>query len=219
MGREMKISANIPSHVKVLAVSKLQPTAKIRALYEKGYRHFGENYPQELVKKQNELKDLKVSWHLIGHLQKNKVKLVLGCELIHSVDSLSLAEEISKRAKSEGLQQKILLQINLAQESSKEGFNKNTLEKEFKKISELPHLEVCGLMTMPPFVQNSEENRRYFNELRQLLLKLKSTYKLSENFRELSMGTSQDYQVAIEEGATWIRLGTTLFGDRPAAKG
>ncbi len=215
----MKISVNIPSHVNVLAVSKLQPTAKIRALYEKGYRHFGENYPQELAKKKNELSDLRIFWHLIGHLQKNKVKMALGCELIHSVDSLTLAEQISKRAAEAGITQKILLQINLAQESSKEGFDNNTLENDFKKIIDLPNLEVCGLMTMPPFVENPEENRRYFKDLRQLLLKLKSTYELSENFRELSMGTSQDYRVAIEEGATWIRLGTTLFGDRPVTKG
>lgn len=206
---------NIPSHVKILAVSKLQPTAKIRALYEKGYRNFGENYPQELVKKQNELSDLKIFWHLIGHLQKNKVKMIIGCELIHSVDSLSLATEISKRAQAAGIDQKILLQINIAQESSKEGFSPASLEEDFKKIISLPNLEVCGLMTMPPFVEKAEDNRIHFKNLRQLLLKLKCEYSVGENFRELSMGTSQDYQIAIEEGATWIRLGTTLFGDRP----
>jgi PLP dependent protein len=208
----------IPEGVQVLAVSKLQPVAKIRDLYKQGYRHFGENYPQELVKKKDELGDLKIHWHLIGHLQKNKVKMVIGCELIHSVDSAALAEEISKRAAAAGVTQKILLQVNVADESSKEGFDKESLEREFKKIISLPNLSVCGLMTMPPFVDKAEDNRVFFKNLRQLLLNLKSQHSLGGNFKELSMGTSQDFQVAIEEGATWVRLGTTLFGDRPGTK-
>jgi hypothetical protein len=201
---------------RVLAVSKLQPVEKIRKLYSEGYRDFGENYPQELVRKKAELEDLSdIRWHLIGHLQKNKVKMIIGqCELIHSVDSLELAVEIDKRATAADLSQKILLQINVAGEGSKEGFDRGSIDEAFKKIISLSGIEVCGLMTMPPFVENPEDNRAYFRALRELLMELKSEFSMPLTFSELSMGTSQDYKVAAEEGATWVRLGTVLFGER-----
>lgn len=206
---------SLPTGVQILAVSKLQPIEKIREIYNRGYRHFGENYPQELLRKSLELKDLDIKWHLIGHLQKNKVKMIVGlAELIHSVDSLALAKEINRRAQDIKIKQKILLQVNVAGEGSKEGFDEKSLFLNFSELLGLPHISICGLMTMPPFVENPEDNRIHFKNLKRILFELKKNYSLPENFCELSMGTSQDYKVAAEEGATWVRLGTTLFGPR-----
>ena len=201
--------------VKILAVSKLQPIDKINALFQQGQTDFGENYVQEFKEKQEYFQQKKIQWHLIGHLQKNKVKLVVGrCDLIHSVDSVDLAHEINKRAANAGVRQKILLQVNVAGESSKEGFNPEILKTEIGNIFLLPHLEILGLMTMPPFVENPEDNRIYFRNLKILLRKIQLENGEPTSFCELSMGTSQDFQVAIEEGATWIRLGSNLFGPR-----
>ncbi len=207
---------NLPVEtIKILAVSKLQPIDKITALLQQGQTDFGENYVQEFKEKQEYLQQKNINWHLIGHLQKNKVKLVVGrCHLIHSVDSVDLAHEINKRAANAGVRQKILLQVNVAGESSKEGFNPEILKAEIGNIFLLPHLEILGLMTMPPFVENPEDNRTYFRNLKILLRKIQLENGEQTSFRELSMGTSQDFQVAIEEGATWIRLGRNLFGPR-----
>lgn len=203
------------SEVKILAVSKLQPLEKIKTLLALGHFDFGENYVQEFKEKQSQIADPKIHWHLIGHLQKNKIKMLIGkCHLIHSVDSLKLAQEIHQRALIEGVRQKILLQVNVAGEASKEGFDPEVLQNHIQEIFALSHLEILGLMTMPPFVENPEDNRVYFNSLQKLIHHLKSKNDLPSYFSELSMGTSQDYQVAIEEGATWIRLGSTLFGQR-----
>lgn len=210
--RQKKLSA---ATVKILAVSKLQPAEKINDLLDQGQIDFGENYVQEFKQKQEAFSEKNIHWHLVGHLQKNKVKLVVGrCHLIHSVDSVELAEEINKRAESAGLRQKILLQVNVAGENSKEGFDPEVLRDKIKNIFLLPHLEILGLMTMPPFVENPEDNRIYFRNLKAILKLLQSENGNPPSFCELSMGTSQDYQVAIEEGATWIRLGSTLFGPR-----
>jgi pyridoxal phosphate enzyme (YggS family) len=211
--KQIKSAAN----AKILAVSKLQSVEKIRDLYAAGQRDFGENYVQEFLEKKKSLSDLKISWHLIGHLQKNKVKTVVGlCHLIHSVDSIELAQEINRRAATAQIQQKILLQVNLAGEASKEGFEPEKLRLEFKNLLALPNVQISGLMTMPPFVDNPEDNRLYFRNLKLLLRELKSnlTVGTSDLFSELSMGTSQDYLVAVQEGATWVRLGSTLFGAR-----
>ncbi len=203
------------SDVKILAVSKLQSLKKIKNLLTLGQFDFGENYVQEFKEKQSQISESKIQWHLIGHLQKNKIKMLIGkCYLIHSVDSLKLAQEIHQRALIEGVRQKIFLQVNVAREASKEGFDPEVLQNHIQEIFALSQLEILGLMTMPPFVENPEENRVYFNYLQKLLTQLKSKNDLPSNFSELSMGTSQDYQVAIEEGATWIRLGSTLFGQR-----
>lgn len=204
-----------PTLVKILAVSKRQPLEKIKDLFSLGQMDFGENYVQELKEKQALFSEPAPRWHLIGHLQKNKVKAVIGnCFLIHSVDSIELAEEIHKRALTHGVRQKILLQVNVAGENSKEGFEPDLLQKQIKNIFLFSHLEILGLMTMPPFVENPEANRIYFRRLKDLLLQLRSENNLPASFSELSMGTSQDYPAAIEEGATWIRLGSTIFGAR-----
>ncbi len=204
-----------PDSVKILAVSKLQSHEKIKNLLAQGQINFGENYVQEFKEKQASFLENQIQWHLIGHLQKNKVKAIVGnCFLIHSVDSMDLAQEINKRAATAGIRQKILLQVNVASETSKEGFIPEVLKNEFKNIFRLPHLEISGLMTMPPFVDNPEDNRLYFRKLKTFLRSLQLENGDPPSFCQLSMGTSQDYQVAIEEGATWIRLGSTLFGSR-----
>ncbi len=204
-----KISSDLSKN-KICAVSKLQPPIKIRELYAKGQRIFGENYVQEALEKQDILKDLPgIEWHLIGHLQKNKAKQVVGkFSLIHSVDSLDLAKTLGRLASARQLTQKVLIQVNLAEEESKSGFNKAEFEKAWPELQQIPGLNICGLMTMPPLTENPEDVRPYFRELAQLL-------RQRPGLTVLSMGTSHDYQVALEEGATIVRLGTILFGERP----
>lgn len=205
----------IPKDVLVLAVSKLQPPEKIRELYKRrGHLDFGENYVQEALSKQIELADLPLKWHLIGSLQTNKIKSIVGkFELIHSVDSLKLTEKISQQAHLKNVEQKILLQINIAQEKSKGGFDINDYERDLETILKLPAIRVEGLMTMPPLSDNPEDARAYFRALRQLSEKLQNWRPTA---RALSMGTSGDYKIALEEGATILRLGSVLFGERAA---
>lgn len=202
----------------VLAVSKLQPVEKIKALYDQGQRSFGENYVQEALEKIETLKDLSdIQWHLIGSLQKNKAKYVVGkFALIHSVDSLELAQVLSRQCVNKQVQQNILIQVNLAEEESKGGFDRETLLAQWSNLTQLPHIQIQGLMTMPPLTETGVEVRPYFRGLRELRDDLKKQTDLSIHpLKELSMGTSHDYAVAIEEGATIVRLGTILFGERP----
>ncbi len=212
-----RILAEIGS-CKLLAVSKLQPTHKIHSLYEDGQRRFGENYVQEALDKMEQLSSLPdIEWHLIGHLQKNKAKQVVGkFYLIHSVESLELAQALSRQCETRKVEQNILIQVNLAQEDSKKGFDKETVTKLWSEITKLPHLKIYGLMMMPPLTETGAEIRPYFEELRQLRDELKKqTDTQTHPMTELSMGTSHDYLVAVEEGATIVRLGTILFGERP----
>lgn len=212
---------NICAPAQVLAVSKLQPEIKVRKLFSEGQRHFGENYVQEALEKMEQLQDLpNLRWHFIGHLQKNKAKYVVGkFFLIHSVDSLELAQALSRQCLSKNVDQNILLQVNLAHEETKEGFDKNTLLTNWSELQQLPGLHICGLMTMPPLTETGEEVRLYFRELRGLLDQLRRGTDLHIHpLTELSMGTSHDYQVAVEEGATIVRLGTILFGERPVRR-
>lgn len=202
----------INPETKILAVSKLQSVEKIQELYSQGQRNFAENYVQEAMEKVAALKDLEILWHLIGHLQKNKVKYISGIfSQIHSVDSLALAQMINRKSMEMGHQQKVLLQINFAKEESKEGFAPETLDSVLPEIKNLTSLNVVGIMTMPPLTENAESNRPYFQSARKLRDQLKKDFP---NMQELSMGTSSDYLVAAEEGATWVRLGTILFGER-----
>lgn len=191
----------------LLAVSKLQPIEKIISLNKNGQIHFGENYVQEALDKIEKLADLHIKWHLIGPLQKNKVKYLKNkFEYIHSVDSFELAELISKKSIECSYIQKVFLQVNLSGEDSKSGFSENELQKNWQKICELNGIKVVGLMTMPPLQNEPEENRIYFKKC----FELGKTFGLSD----FSMGTSQDYEVALSEGSTWIRIGTILFGER-----
>lgn len=191
----------------LLAVSKLQSLEKIQKLYAEGQKDFAENYIQEALNKIEKLKDLSIHWHLIGPIQKNKVKfLKKNFEFIHSIDSLELAEKISEKALEIGFQQKIFIQINLSNEVTKSGFSLADFKSAWPKLSQLTGLKIVGLMTMPPLENEPENNRLLFRELKKI--------GQSRNLNEFSMGTSHDYKVALEEGATWIRLGTVLFGDR-----
>lgn len=191
----------------LLAVSKLQPEDKIKSVAAEGQIHFGENYVQEALTKINSLAPLKLQWHLIGPLQKNKVKfLQKNFSYIHSVDSIELAQLIAAKSAAIQHQQKVFLQVNLSAESSKAGFPEETLIQAWPQLKTLDGLQIVGLMTMPPLENEPEKNRPYFKSLR----KIGAQLQLSE----FSMGTSQDYLVALEEGATWIRLGTILFGNR-----
>ncbi|MBC7466251.1 MAG: YggS family pyridoxal phosphate-dependent enzyme [Bdellovibrio sp.] len=206
-GLRSEILKKLKSNQKILAVSKLQPIEKIKELHAEGQIDFGENYMQEALEKIETLKDLKINWHLIGPLQKNKVKfLKTNFAYVHSVDSIELAELISKKAVEINHKQKVFLQINISGEQTKAGFDENAFVKNWDLVKALPGLEIVGLMTMPPLENEPEKNRIYFKKLTVLGETL--------GLHEFSMGTSHDYLVALEEGATWIRLGTILFGQR-----
>lgn len=203
-----------PDEVTLIAVSKTKPVEDISTLYEHGVRDFGENKVQELTDKYEQLpKDIR--WHLIGHLQTNKVKYIVDkVHLIHSVDSIKLAEQIEKEAAKKDVIVNILVQVNVANEDSKFGLDADETLKNVEAISKFPHIRIKGLMTIAPFVENGEENRKYFQNLKQLSVDIhkKNIDNVSMDF--LSMGMSGDYETAIEEGATLVRVGTNIFGMR-----
>ncbi len=209
--KAQEILKAIPSLVTVVAVSKLQPIEKIKALYDLGHRDFGENYVQEFIQKKDLLpKDIR--WHFIGSLQSKKLKFLVGAvQLIHSVDSLDHAVKINGLAESLGLQQKILVQINLSNETTKSGIFESDLEAFLMALKPLASILVGGFMTMPPLDQEPEKVRPYFSWLSALLNNYKKTHPA---LSILSMGTSHDYQVALEQGSNCIRIGTLLFGER-----
>lgn len=202
------------SEVTLIAVSKTKPVSMIREAVDAGAVDFGENKVQELCEKYEQLpKDLR--WHLIGHLQRNKVKYVVGrAVLIHSVDSLRLAEEISKEAVKKQVTVSVLVEINVAGEESKFGTTAREAAALVEEIAKLPNMIVKGLMTIAPYVENPEENRLYFAMLRQIYVDI--IHKNIDNvcMKELSMGMTGDYETAITEGATYIRIGTGIFGER-----
>lgn len=200
--------------VTLIAVSKTKPVSMIREAMEAGAKVFGENKVQELCEKYEMLpKDL--HWHMIGHLQRNKVKYVVDkAELIHSVDSLRLAEEISKEAVRKNLQAKILIEVNVAEEESKFGVRMEETEDLIRQISVLPNICINGLMTIAPYVTDPEENRPIFRSLRKLAVDIKMKNIDNVHMDVLSMGMTGDYEVAIEEGATMVRVGTGIFGER-----
>jgi pyridoxal phosphate enzyme (YggS family) len=205
-----------PSEVTLIAVTKTVEADLIRSAVDVGLRVFGENRVQEAQRKvrSEELSVMneRIRWHLIGHLQKNKVKIAVELfDLIQSVDSFELAEIISKQAEKVNKTQRILLQVKLSEEESKHGIWKDNLSSLIKRTCSLRNLKVEGLMTIPPFFDDAEKVRPYFRELRTLRAGLeKSGFKLPE----LSMGMSGDFEVAIEEGATMVRIGTAIFGER-----
>ena len=200
--------------ITLVAVSKTQPPSIILEGYQEGIRNFGENRVQELVDKVDSLPD-DINWHMIGHLQRNKVKQVVGkVKLIHSVDSLRLAETIEIESKKKGLISDILLEINVSGEESKFGLKINETLPLIKKISLFNHIRVKGLMTMAPFTDNPESNREFFIDLKKLSVDITRENLDNITMRVLSMGMTNDYQVAIEEGATILRVGTAIFGTR-----
>lgn len=200
--------------VTLIAVSKTKPAETLQEAYDLGVRVFGENKVQELSEKQEALPD-DIHWHMIGHLQTNKVKYVIGkAELIHSVDSLHLAETIEKEAAKRNLTANILIEVNVAGEESKFGIKPEETLDFVYKLSGLPHICVKGLMTIAPFVENPEENRPIFARLRKLSVDIERKNIHNTTMGILSMGMTNDYQTAIEEGATMIRVGTGIFGAR-----
>lgn len=200
--------------VTLIAVSKTKPLEDLREAYEAGARDFGENKVQELVDKIPEMpKD--VRWHMIGHLQRNKVKYIVDkVYMIHGVDSLRLAEEISKEAVKKAVVVKILMEVNVAEEESKFGITVDDAPELAEEISKLPGISLQGLMTIAPYVANPEENREIFAKLRQLAVDISRKNIDNISMNVLSMGMTGDYQVAIEEGATYVRVGTGIFGER-----
>lgn len=198
----------------LLAVTKTINASTIKQAVDYGLTELGENKVQEILDKY-EVIGSDVKWHLIGHLQTNKVKYIIDkVELIHSVDSLKLAQEIDKRAQQQGKCMNILIEINIAGEESKFGIKPKEAENFIAEISQMKNICVKGLMSVAPFVENSEENRNYFSQMRQLLVDINAKKMNNVNMDVLSMGMTGDYEVAIEEGATIVRIGTGIFGKR-----
>ncbi|MFR5601484.1 MAG: YggS family pyridoxal phosphate-dependent enzyme [Lachnospiraceae bacterium] len=202
------------SEVTLIAVSKTKPVELLMEAYEAGARDFGENKVQEILDKVPKMpKDCR--FHMIGHLQRNKVKQVIDkVVMIHSVDSIRLAEQIEKEAAAIDRRVDILLEVNVAKEESKFGFDLEEMEEILMQMKDFSHIRVRGLMTIAPFVTNAEENREIFKKLYQLQVDMKSKNIDNVTMDVLSMGMSGDYQVAVEEGATMIRVGTSIFGAR-----
>lgn len=200
--------------VRLISVSKTKPVPMLEEAYAAGSRDFGENKPQELKEKYEVLpKDIR--WHMIGHLQRNKIKYIIdkAC-MIHSVDSERLAEAISQEAGKRGIVMPVLVEVNIAREESKFGIFEEDAAAFIEKIARLPNIHVEGLMTIAPFVDDAEENRIFFRKLRKLYVDIKSKNIDNVVMCNLSMGMTGDYQVAIEEGATMVRVGTGIFGER-----
>ena len=203
-----------PEEVTLIAVSKTKPLFMLEEAYEAGARDFGENKVQEILEKAPKMPE-DARFHMIGHLQRNKVKQVLPhAVLIHSVDSLRLAEQIDQEAEKLGITANILLEVNVAKEESKFGMMPEEVPELTEQIAALPHLRIQGLMTIAPFVDDPEKNRPVFQKLYQLSVDIKKKNIDNVNMGVLSMGMTGDYQVAVEEGSTMIRVGTGIFGAR-----
>ena len=198
----------------LIAVSKTKPIEMLKEAYEAGARHFGENKVQEILDKYDQMPS-DVKWHMIGHLQTNKVKYIIDkVSMIHSVDSYKLANTISKEAVKKNIVMDILIEVNAAKEVSKFGVFPEDVIEFYNSIKELPGINIKGLMTVAPYVVDPNENRQYFAILRQLSVDINHQNADNNNVREFSMGMSNDYEVAINEGATLVRVGTDIFGER-----
>lgn len=204
-----------PESVRLVAVSKTVPSERVREAIDAGVTILGENYVQEARDKIDALDSCPVSWHFIGHLQSNKAKIAVKLfDLIHSVDSLKLAAELDKQAKKLNKVQKILVQVNIAQEATKSGLPEQDTPQLIKEISRLENLAIKGLMTMPPYFNAPQRVRPFFKALRKLRDRIKKSQLPAVSLDELSMGMTGDFEVAIEEGATLVRIGTAIFGER-----
>ena len=202
------------SEVTLIAVSKTKPVEMLQEAYETGCRDFGENKVQELVDKYEVLpKDIR--WHMIGHLQRNKVKYIVDkVHLIHSVDSIRLAEEISKEAVKKNVSVNILIEVNVADEETKFGTSLEEAKQLVREAAKLPNVHIKGLMTIAPITQNAEENRQFFQQLKKLSVDIAAENIDNVSMEVLSMGMTGDYSVAVSEGATLVRVGTGIFGER-----
>lgn len=209
-----KRSGREEDEITLIDVSKTKPIEMLLEAYNAGERNFGENKVQELCDKYDQMpKDIR--WHMIGHLQRNKVKYIVDkVELIHSVDSYRLAEQIDLEAKKKDVIVNILIEVNVAEEDSKFGLKTQEVVKLVEDISKLSSVRVKGLMTVAPFTENAEENRSYFIKMRQLCVDINTKNIDNVSMDVLSMGMTGDYEIAIEEGATMVRVGTGIFGER-----
>ncbi len=207
-------SGRDPKEITLIAVTKTRTIEEMKEVQALGHLNFGENKVQELEWKHEEFDD-QIKWHLIGHLQRNKVKFIIDkVKLIHSVDSLRLARTINKEAAKNNLVANILLQVNVANEESKFGLEVEDVLPLLKEIESFDNLKVQGLMAMAPYTTNPEENRAYFRQIKNLSVDINSQKIDNIRIKELSMGMTNDYEVAIEEGSTMIRVGTGIFGER-----
>ena len=214
VGAACRRCGRAPDDVKLLAISKTFPPESIRAAYEVGLRDLGENRVQEAKAKRPALADLSITWHLVGHLQTNKAKAARELfHWVHSVDSFRLAQKLDQAA-APGGRLPILLEVNLGGEESKAGVGAPEIAQLAEQISQLATLEIRGLMVIPPFFDDPEQVRPYFRRLRELAQEIDARGIANVSMRELSMGMSNDFEVAIEEGATIIRVGTAIFGPR-----
>ncbi len=204
--------------VTLIAVSKTKPVEMMEEAMTAGIRTFGENKVQEIIKKKPLLPD-DINWHMIGHLQRNKVRQIAGnVSMIHSVDSLRLAEQIQKEYEAIGKMAEVLMEVNIAREETKYGLMPEEAETVIRETAKLSHIKVRGLMTIAPYVEDPEDNRIHFRNLRKLLVDINSKNIDNISMTELSMGMTGDYEIAIEEGATFVRVGTGIFGSRHYAK-
>lgn len=203
-----------PGEVTLIAVSKTKPVEMLREAYDAGARVFGENKVQEIVDKYDHMPS-DVKWHMIGHLQRNKVKYIVDkVAMIHSVDSFRLAETIEKEAAKKNVTVPILIEVNVAQEESKYGLKPEEVLPFIEEIADFSHIQIKGLMTIAPYVENAEENREIFRELKKLSVDIAAKNINNVIMSVLSMGMTGDYMVAVQEGATMVRVGTGIFGAR-----
>ena len=201
------------NEIELVAITKTHPAEKVREAVEAGHTLFGESRVQEARAKIPELPS-NLRWHFVGHLQKNKIRHALPLfELFHGVDSLALAQEIDRIAAEEGAHPRVLLEVNVAGEGSKFGFKSKTLRAEIGSLLALPRLSIEGLMCIPPLAEEAEASRKLFGQLRELRNSLEKEFDVK--FPHLSMGMTQDFSIAVEEGATLVRVGTAIFGERP----
>ncbi|MDQ7038681.1 MAG: YggS family pyridoxal phosphate-dependent enzyme [Aquificota bacterium] len=213
ISRACERSGRDPKEVTLLGATKTVPPEKIRKFYECGLKVFGENRAQEFLKKYEALRDLPIDWHFIGRLQTNKVKYLIGkVSLIHSLDRESLADEIQKRAEKNATVQEVLIEVNIGSEETKGGVYPEGLKKLAEYVLSKNNIRISGLMAIPPYREDPEEVRPFFARLRSLKEELER--ELGMNLPHLSMGMSHDFEVAVEEGATIVRIGTLLFGER-----
>lgn len=203
------------NEVTLLCVSKTKPASMVETAMEAGEESFGENHVQEIVDKFAFFEGREPKWHMIGHLQRNKVKYIVDkVELIHSVESVRLAEQISSEAAKKGITAHILIEVNMADEESKFGIKPEEAKSFIREISSLPSIKIDGLMTVAPYTENAENNRIYFRQMKELSVDIANENIDNVTMSVLSMGMTGDYEVAIEEGATHVRVGTGIFGNR-----
>ena len=209
-----RMAGRDPKEVTLIAVSKTKPVSMLKEAYDAGARCFGENKVQEIMDKHPQLPE-DIQWHMIGHLQRNKVKYIVDkVSMIHSVDSLRLAQTIEQEAAKHNVCVPVLLEVNVAQEESKFGLKMDEVLPLIETIADFPHIKVQGLMTIAPYAENAEDNRDFFRQLKKLSVDIEAKNINNVSMSVLSMGMTGDYQVAVQEGATMVRVGTGIFGER-----